>query len=141
MPTTRASSAAPEAGALPIPTESQRSILVQNVAGQPGTGRVGLDASAPADGVDLAARRCSRETATRCWHWRLCRPGVGSRIVFLDVVHEDIRVSKGRGSAVFPTEGVDLAAYRCCRVIEMPSRHRRLCRPGGGSRIVFLNDI
>ena len=33
MPTTRASSAAPEAGALPIPTELQRSILVQNVAG------------------------------------------------------------------------------------------------------------
>src|SRR5438094_9618861 len=54
MPTTRASSAAPEAGALPIPTESQRSILVQNVPGYPRTGRVCLD-EIPADGVNLAA--------------------------------------------------------------------------------------
>ena len=67
MPTTWASSAAPEAGALPIPTESQRSILVENVAGQPGTGRVGLD-EIPADGVDLAAHRGSRETALATWH-------------------------------------------------------------------------
>src|SRR5438046_2680954 len=82
MPTTRASSAAPEAGALPIPTESQRSILVQNVAGHPGTGRVCLDdilecaAAESADGVDLAAHLCRREEETRCRHWRLCGPSV-----------------------------------------------------------------
>src|SRR5256885_1536976 len=137
MPTTRASSAAPEAGALPIPTESQRSILVQNVAGQPGTGRVRLDdikefAVITANGVDLAAHLCSRELSTRCRHWRLCRPGVGSRIVFL----HDIHVSE-----VVAADGVDLAANRGSRELKTRCRHWRLCRPSVGYRIVFLDDI
>src|SRR5438093_4794444 len=109
MPTTRAASAAPEAGALPIPTESQRSILVQNVAGRLGTGRVCLDnihsdgaVAESADGVNLAAHLCSRDTVTRCRHRRLCRPGVGYRIVFLD----DIKVA-----AVISADGVNLAAH------------------------------
>src|SRR5205807_6816256 len=92
MPTTWASSAAPEAGALPIPTESQRSILVQNVAGHPGTGQVCLDniqgsAGVSADGVDLAARLCSCGSVTRCQHWCLRRPSVGTWIVFLDDIN------------------------------------------------------
>src|SRR5207302_8956852 len=135
MPTTRASSAAPEAGALPIPTESRRSILVQNVAGQPGTGRVGFDnikdsaVLDSANGVDLAARLCSRKIVTPCQHLRLRRPSIGSRIVFL----HDL---KGWEATALSADGVDLAAHLCNRETVTRCRHRRLCRPSVGSRIV-----
>src|SRR5437660_250072 len=128
MPTTRASSAAPEAGALPIPTESRRSILVQNVAGQPGTGRVGFDnikdsaVLDSANGVDLAARLCSRKIVTPCQHLRLRRPGIGSRIVFLDDTKEYAAV-------VISADGVDLAANLCSRVIVTRCWHRCRHRP------------
>src|SRR5438046_284894 len=70
MPTTRASSAAPEAGALPIPAESQRSILVQKVAGHPGTGRVRLDRyPVVGGGFDFAGTSFINGSAEGLWLW------------------------------------------------------------------------